>query len=87
MPQARNPLEPGTILLFKNDESRGAKDPTHKGHGKDLGGTDVWASAWLNVSQDGRQYMKVRLKPKQEVRRETYERQQTEDRRSGDDFF
>ena len=83
------PLEPGTLLLFKNDDRRDEKDPSHKGHGKDLGGTDVWVSAWLNKSKDGKPYMKIRLKAKQEQRRESYTRSQEEDKRTmgGDNFF
>lgn len=67
------PLEDGTILLFKNEEQRNDKDPKYKGHGK-AGGVDVWASGWINESREGKTYMKIKLQPKQERRRDDYER-------------
>lgn len=66
------------ITLFKNDDRRDEKDPQYKGQGK-VSGREFWASAWVNKSREGNSYMKIKLKPKQEQRRETYSRQQQEE--------
>lgn len=87
--QQRKELEPGTILMFQNEDRRaGKEDPHGKGYGKDVGGTDVWVAGWRNISKkDGKPYWKIMLKPKQEERRETYERAQQEERPPAKDDF
>lgn len=67
------------ITLFRNDQARGEKDPTYKGSGK-VNGRDYWCSGWVNVSRkDGSKYLKVKFQPKQEQRRENYDRQRKEE--------
>lgn len=69
-----------TIALFKNDERRNDKDPAYKGQGK-INGRDYWASAWINESRkDGSKYLSIKVKPKQEARRESYDRAQAPSR-------
>ena len=71
----RRDMDDNTLLLFANEQARGEKDPKYKGFGKQ-GGVDVWVSAWANRSKDGKPYLKIKTKPKQEQRRESYERSQ-----------
>lgn len=67
-----------TLALFKNDDRRDDRDPLYKGQGK-VNGRDFWASAWVNESRkNGSKYLSIKLKPKQEQRRETYNRQKEE---------
>lgn len=67
------------ISLFKNDDRRNEKDPVYKGQGK-VNGREYWVSGWINESRkDGSKYMSIKLKPKEEQRRETYSRQSREE--------
>lgn len=71
-----------TIALFKNRERRDQKDPEYKGQGK-VNGREYWASAWVNESRkDGQKYLSIKVKPKEEAKRENYSRQQQEERRA-----
>lgn len=68
-----------SIVLFKNDERRNEKDPTYKGQGK-VSGRGYWAAAWVNESRkDGSKYLSIKLKPKEEQQRESYDRQHQEE--------
>lgn len=60
--------------LFKNDRARGDKDPDYKGE-ITVAGRDYWISAWLNESErDGQRYLGLKLTPKNEERRQSYQR-------------
>lgn len=63
-----------TLTLFKNDDRRNERDPVYKGQGT-IDGREYWVSGWVNESRkDGRKYLSVKVKPKQETRRDNYER-------------
>jgi uncharacterized protein (DUF736 family) len=50
--------------LFKNDRKEADTHPDYKGQA-DIAGVGYWMDAWINESQkDGKKYMKVRFKPK-----------------------
>ena len=53
-------------VLFKNDDKReGKKDPEYRGSAV-VDHVNYWLSVWVNTSKDGRKYMSVKFKPKDE---------------------
>lgn len=58
--------KPGEITLFPNDKRQTDKHPNLKGQGKLLDGTEVWASAWVNINpSDGSKRISIKLEEKQ----------------------
>lgn len=51
--------------LFKNDRKETDNHPDYKGS-LDVGGKDHWLSAWIKKSKDGKTYMSLSVKPKDE---------------------
>ena len=54
------------LVLFKNDKKETDKHPDYKGSGM-VNGVEVWLSAWINKSKDGKVYMSLKTQNKQEV--------------------
>jgi len=54
------------LVLFKNDKKESDKHPDYKGSGM-VNGVEVWLSAWINKSKDGKVYMSLKTQNKQEV--------------------
>lgn len=54
------------LVLFKNDKKESDKHPDYKGGGM-VNGVEVWLSAWINKSKDGKTYMSLKTQNKQEV--------------------
>jgi hypothetical protein len=52
-------------VLFKNEKKTSDKHPVYKGEGE-VGGREVWISAWVNESQKGEKYMKLKFEYKDE---------------------
>lgn len=54
--------------LFKNDKEGGNPNrPDYKGS-INVGGTDYWLSAWLKTDRNGKKFMSLSVKLKDEVR-------------------
>jgi hypothetical protein len=56
--------------LFKNDRKDKDSQPDYKGS-LNVAGTDLWISAWLNTSKDGKKYMSLSVTPKEEQKPQT----------------
>ena len=54
------------LVLFKNDKKESDKHPDYKGSGR-VNGVDVWLSAWINKSKDGKTYMSLKTQNKEEA--------------------
>lgn len=52
-------------VLFKNNSRETDSQPHYKGSAQ-INGCEMWLSAWINTSKDGKQYLSIRFKPKQE---------------------
>lgn len=50
--------------LFKNEKEGNPKRPDYRGS-LNVAGTDYWVSSWLSVSKDGKQYLSLKVQPKQ----------------------
>jgi hypothetical protein len=51
--------------LFRNDRKDDDRDPDYRGN-INVDGVEYWLSAWLKVSKDGKKYMSLSVKPKNE---------------------
>ena len=52
--------------LFRNDDKEeGSKHPDYKGSAT-INGVQYWLSSWLNTGKNGKKYMQIRFKPKEE---------------------
>lgn len=51
--------------LFKADEQKSDKHPSHTGS-INVAGVEYWLSAWVNVSKKGQKYFSLKVKPKDE---------------------
>ena len=49
--------------LFKNDKKETDSHPDYKGS-VNVGGVDMWLSAWLKKSKEGKTYMSLSVQPK-----------------------
>ena len=56
-----------TGALFKNDRKESERHPDYTGS-INVGGTDYWLSAWLKTDRNGKRFMSLSVKPKDEVR-------------------
>ena len=56
-----------TLVLFKNDKKESDKHPDLKGQGQ-VNGREYWLSAWKNVSQEGKGYIKISLELKDSIK-------------------
>ena len=56
-----------TGALFKNDRKESERHPDYTGS-INVGGTDYWLSAWLKTDRNGKKFMSLSVKPKDEVR-------------------
>lgn len=54
-----------TGALFKNDKKETEKHPDYKGS-CEIEGTEYWVSSWLNESKNGRKYLSLKFKAKDE---------------------
>lgn len=52
-------------VLFKNDRKETDNHPDYKGWGM-VSGVEVWVSAWVKKSKQGKMYMSLSIKPKGE---------------------
>lgn len=52
-------------VLFRNDRKEGDKDRDYNGT-INVDNTEYWLSAWINKSKDGKSYMSLSVKPKDE---------------------
>ena len=52
-----------TGVLFKNDKGENDKRPDYRGS-CEIGGVEYVISAWINKSQGGASYMKLKFEPK-----------------------
>lgn len=68
-------------ILFKNDRKRSDKHPDYRGS-LNVGGVDHWLSAWRKDTKNG-PALSISIEPKQEARRDSYERSREPERRSG----
>ena len=60
-------------VLFKNDEKLEDRDPNYTGSAQ-IGGQTYWLNAWIKESKkDGRKYMSLSFKPKQERAKESFD--------------
>jgi uncharacterized protein (DUF736 family) len=57
--------KPGNGALFKNDRKEKETHPDYKGD-INIDGTNYWLSAWLKATKDGKKYMSLSAKPKEE---------------------
>lgn len=66
--------------LFKNDAKSSDNQPDYKGS-LNVGGTDFWVSSWIKTSKDGKKYMSLSVKAKDEApaKRPTQQRQPAHD--------
>jgi uncharacterized protein (DUF736 family) len=53
--------------LFKNKRKDSDRHPDYTGT-LNVGGAELWISAWLKVSQKGEKFMSISVKPKEERR-------------------
>lgn len=51
--------------LFKNADKETDLHPDYKGSAQ-VGGVDYWLSAWINTDKDGKKYMAVKFKAKEQ---------------------
>lgn len=51
--------------LFKNDRKERESQPDYTGN-LDVGGVDHWLSAWIKKDRNGKTYMSLSVKPKDE---------------------
>jgi uncharacterized protein (DUF736 family) len=51
--------------LFKNEEKDGENDREYSGT-LNIEGAEYWLSGWVRVSKNGRKYLSLSLKPKQD---------------------
>jgi hypothetical protein len=58
-------LKDFTGSLFKNQKKTKDTDADYTGTAK-LSGDEFWLNAWLNTTGDGRKYLSVKFKPKQQ---------------------
>lgn len=49
--------------LFRNDKKETENHPDYRGS-LNVGGTDMWISAWLKTSKKGTKYMSLSVSPK-----------------------
>ena len=56
--------KPNTGSLFKNDRKESDNHPDYKGSALIDGLGECWLDAWINTTSDGRKYMSLKLKPK-----------------------
>lgn len=56
-------MRDGEGSLFRNDRAGKDTDPTHKGQAK-IDGRDYWVNAWVNETEDGQKYFKLKFNPK-----------------------
>ena len=56
-----------TLVLFKNDKKETDKHPDLRGQGQ-VNGKEYWLSAWKNVSQEGKGYIKISLALKDSIK-------------------
>jgi hypothetical protein len=54
-----------TGSLWANDNRSGENDPAYKGSAK-IGGVEHWVSLWKKTSKNGKAYLSLSFKPKQE---------------------
>ena len=59
-------LKDGEGSLFKNERKESETHADYTGQSR-LGGVEYWASYWIKETKDGKKYMKVSYKPKQET--------------------
>jgi hypothetical protein len=59
--------KPNTGSLFKNDRKESDNHPDYKGSAL-IGGVDHWLDAWINETNDGRKYMSLKFKVKEQGR-------------------
>jgi hypothetical protein len=57
--------KPGNGALFKNDRKEKETHPDYKGD-ININGTNYWLSAWLKATKDGKKYMSLSAKPKED---------------------
>lgn len=51
--------------LFKNDRKQSENHPDYRGS-INVGGTDMWISAWLKTSKNGQKFMSLSVSPKED---------------------
>jgi hypothetical protein len=52
--------------LFRNDDKEeGSKHPDYKGSAT-INGVQYWLSSWLNTGKNGKKYMQIRFKAKED---------------------
>jgi uncharacterized protein (DUF736 family) len=55
-----------TGALFKNTAKDGEKSPDYRGS-INVDGVEHWLSAWIKKSKEGKTYMSLSIKPKEEA--------------------
>lgn len=53
--------------LFRNQDKKTDSHPDYTGSAK-IDGTEFWISGWLNESREGRKYLSLKFKEKEDVR-------------------
>ncbi len=56
----------GTGSLFKNDKKTEETHPDYNGSVL-LGGVAYWQNAWINTDKNGKKYMSIKYKPKEQA--------------------
>lgn len=57
--------KPNSWSLFKNDRKENDRHPDYKGQGN-LAGVEVWLSAWVRETKDGKKYFSGTFTPKEQ---------------------
>ncbi len=58
-------MKDNSASLFRNDKKESEKHPDYTGSAK-VHGEEMWISAWVRETKDGRKYFSISLKPKED---------------------
>jgi uncharacterized protein (DUF736 family) len=70
--------KPNTGSLFKNDRKETDQHPDYNGS-INVNGVEMWLNAWLRTSANGRKYMSLSVRPKQQAAATTTGKTRSED--------